>query len=364
MRESVSISPSQSPAYPVFVGSDFAIADDLQALSASRTFVISQQGLEDIVIRPFLAQAFPGKEPDDVILLKQGEEEKHFRNLEPVYNRLLEKGADRKSVIIALGGGVVGDFAGFVAASLLRGVRFVQVPTTLLSAVDSSVGGKVAVNVDHGKNMVGAFYHPAFVHFNTSTLSTLPQKEWVCGLAEMAKHAFIHPDRSVFDFMHSVRHRLTDSTSAELRRAVIESIGVKAAVVAQDEKEEGLRAVLNLGHTTAHAIESVTGLSAFSHGEAVSRGLVTALLLSREAAGLSGADFDTMLALLSDMKLPMDTAGLAAGDLLAHMKYDKKTEHGTTRFVLLEGLGRARYGCAVDPALFRSVWQEQARRFG
>lgn len=361
-RASIEVRPSHSNPYSVTVTRGWNFQDRLLEMKPTRTFVISQAGLEKFVLDDFL-RSLPAK-PDEVILLKQGEEEKHIRNLQPVYEKLLDGGVDRKSVILALGGGVVGDFAGYVAATILRGVRFLQFPTTLLAAVDSSVGGKVAVNLDRGKNMVGAFYHPAFVYFNVDTLRTLPETEWVCGLAEMAKHAMLSSDKSIFDFLEKHAGHMRDPASDDLVQAVMQSIGVKASVVGQDEKEEGLRAVLNLGHTTAHSIESVTGYSTFSHGAAVSRGLVTMLFLSQAVLGLGDDDAARMLGLLERLRLPMGTAGLNADDLLAHMKYDKKTEAGVPRFVLLKGIGSPEFGCRVEPDAFRRAWQTQESRYG
>ncbi len=359
---SIEVRPSQSPPYDVTVTRGWNFKERIQELRPTRMFVISQAGLEKPVLDDFLG-ALPAA-PDQVILLAQGEEEKHIRNLQGVYEKLLDGGVDRKSVILAVGGGVVGDFAGYVAATILRGVRFLQFPTTLLAAVDSSVGGKVAVNLDRGKNMVGAFYHPAFVYFNVDTLRTLPEAEWVCGLAEMAKHGMLAADTSIFDFLEAHASEMRDPSSDVFVSAVVQSIGVKASVVGQDEKEEGLRAVLNLGHTTAHSIESVTGYSTFSHGAAVSRGLVTMIFLSQAVLGLSDSDASRMLGLLERLRLPMGTAGLNAGELLDHMKYDKKTEAGVPRFVLLGAVGDPRYGCKVDPEVFKCAWLAQENRYG
>ncbi len=364
------VRPSSSPAYQVFVERGFArLREELlfENLGASRLFVISQEGLDDTVIAPFLKAAgdlFDGEAERRVLRIRQGESAKHIDNLAPIYNRLIEADADRKSCLIALGGGVVGDFTGFVAATLLRGVSFVQIPTTLLAAVDSSVGGKTAVNVDRGKNMVGAFYQPRFVYFNTELLRTLPEREWVCGLAEMIKHGCLEASGRITADLEQNADDLRDPSSDALRSAVLDSAGFKAEVVRQDEREGGLRAILNLGHTTAHALESLTQYARFSHGEAVSRGLVTALLLSRNVCGLAPDVIERYLKLMDRLKMPRDTANFSAQQILEHMRFDKKAVRGVPRYVLLAGPGEARFGMEVAPEEFRRAWDEQRERFG
>ncbi len=353
------VRPAGAPEYPVFVEGDFMrliTERRFAGLEASQYFIISQSGVVESEIRPLLhalSEHVPGGlPPQNVILIGQGEASKHISKLAPVYNRLIELEVDRKACLIALGGGVVGDFTGFVAATLLRGVSFVQIPTTLLAAVDSSVGGKTAVNVDRGKNMVGAFYQPRFVYFNTGFLETLPEREWVCGLAEMVKHACLDNSETGALLEHLEAHAdvLRDPAHPELRRAVLDSAALKARVVSADEREGGLRAILNLGHTTAHAFESLSGYKRFSHGEAVARGLVTALLLSRRVLGLDEAALERYLALIQKLRLPMDVAGFAAEEVLDHMRFDKKSVRGIPRFVLLGGPGQPRFGIEVPEA--------------
>jgi 3-dehydroquinate synthase len=359
----VSVNPAQGITYPIYLADSWP--DDSQFITSrlkntGKIFIITQKGLEDLVLRDFLK--FMPVDSEDIIYIEQGEKNKHIRQLPEVYNRLIERGADRHSVILALGGGVVGDFAGFTAATLLRGIRFVQLPSTLLSAVDSSVGGKVAVNADLGKNMIGAFHHPEFVYFNSSLLRTLPDREWNCGLAEMVKHSFMDSESLSLIEQHS--ETLREYNSPGLLSAIEASVKFKSSVVSQDEKETGLRSVLNLGHTAGHAIESFTEYKRFSHGEAISRGLVTALLLSVEKAGLSGKDADKMISLLVKLKLPVDTAGITASDIITHMKYDKKNKDGETRFVLLSAPFTPVYGQPVDDATFIRIWEKQKLMFG
>jgi 3-dehydroquinate synthase len=369
--ESLKVRPSGQPAYQVYVEAGLAPLCQAELFAQgdfSQCFVISQVGLEAPVLAPFLTQVrdhIPGGLPDqNVILIGQGEASKHLNHLGPVYNRLIEREVDRRSCLIALGGGVVGDLTGFVAATLLRGIHFVQIPTTLLAAVDSSVGGKTAVNVDRGKNMVGAFYQPRFVYFNTEFLRTLPEREWVCGLAEMVKHACLDESGQILAHLEEHAALLRHPDAPELRRAVLDSAAFKASVVSQDEREQGMRAILNLGHTTAHAFESLTAYRRFSHGEAVARGLVTALLLSQIVTGLSDDALERYLALMARLGLPGDTAGFQGEEVLDHMRFDKKSVRGVARFVLLEGPGRPRHGIEVAEADFLAAFGRQTERFG
>ncbi|MCB1320245.1 MAG: 3-dehydroquinate synthase, partial [Leptospiraceae bacterium] len=216
--------------------------------------------------------------------------------------------------------------------------------------------------VDRGKNMVGAFYQPAFVYFNLHTLHTLPEREWDCGLAEMCKHALLESTGSIYKFMRMHVSDLRNAGAPALRQAVLDSAAFKASVVARDERESGLRAILNLGHTTAHAIESITGYRRFSHGEAVARGLVTALILSRDILDYSRTD--EMLAFMRELRLPMDTAELSGESLWDHMQYDKKAVQGVPEFVLLDQSATAVYGRKVTREQFLNAWQEQRDRCG
>ena len=351
----------QSQDYSIILARDFRQSLDgddelnsrLASLRPSRVFILTESRLKEYAEQ--LEASLNLSVPLKTIYFKGGETAKHLDQLGPVYNSLIEDGVDRRSLILALGGGVVGDFAGFVAATILRGIPFVQIPTSLLAMVDSSVGGKVAVNTGRGKNMVGAFYHPRLVWCNLSTLNTLPDAEWSCGLAEMAKHAMLESSGKLRQALINSAKEIRNLESLAPR--VIESMAVKAYVVARDEKESGLRACLNLGHTTAHGIESLTGYNRFSHGQAVSRGLVTAMLLSRNR-GYSSQIVEQNLEMMERLNLPMDTAGLEAKDLWDHMKYDKKNVDGEIRFVLMgkEGLD---ISVPLKFEEFAEAWKEQ-----
>jgi 3-dehydroquinate synthase len=274
------------------------------------------------------------------IVLEDGERYKDGTTLNRIYDALLEHRCDRKTALIALGGGVVGDLAGFAAATYMRGIPFIQVPTTLLAQVDSSVGGKTGINHPLGKNMIGAFYQPRLVLADTTVLATLPQRELSAGLAEVIKHGLIR-DAAFVAWLEQNVERLLACDPRALAHAVGRCCEIKAAVVAEDERETGVRALLNFGHTFGHAIESGLGYGAWLHGEAVAAGMAMAAGLSRSMGCIGQADVDRVTALLKRARLPVAQPGLAPGRLLASMAVDKKTEGGKLHFVLLDRIGAA-----------------------
>jgi 3-dehydroquinate synthase len=335
-------------SYPVELYTDLAgFKERLSSLTkASQFIIITNREIAGIYEKYMIQEIKSLSIPFRIIYVKPGEKNKHIDRVKKVYHELVKFDADRKAVIIAFGGGVVGDFAGFIAATYQRGIRFVQVPTTLLACVDSSVGGKVAVNLDLGKNMVGAFYQPEFVFAPLFALSTLPSKEWSCGIAEIVKHAFL--DGGAFlNRIESVSRKDFYAESEILRYSIDESVRYKSSVVAQDEKEGGLRAILNLGHTTGHAIESLTKYSKYSHGEAVSIGLMTALLLSKKVLGFSDENIQRAIRIMKALELPL-VVKEKASDVVSHMDHDKKKEGKTLKFVLLEDFGKPKFGVSVD----------------
>lgn len=330
-----------------------------QIPNISSIFVITERTISQLYIKYLEKELANLNIPIHVLFIKGGEKNKHIDRLRKVYNSLIENHVDRKSLILALGGGVVGDFAGFIASTILRGIRFVQIPTTLLACVDSSVGGKVAVNVDKGKNMIGSFYQPELVYVPLFTLKTLPQKEWRCGLAEIAKHSLLSGGKMWEDFKNHSRLDIYPE-SAVLVRMIQDSIEFKSSIVSQDEKETGLRQILNLGHTTAHAIESLTEYRKYSHGEAVSIGLVTAILLSKELVGFPEENISMVISALKNYNLPTHTK-LKAKDLLEHMLHDKKKVGNELRFVLLENIGKPIYNIPISKNSFSKVWKLQQK---
>ena len=274
------------------------------------------------------------------VVLPDGEVYKNWETLNLIFDALLTDRAERKTTLIALGGGVIGDITGFAAASYQRGVPFIQVPTTLLSQVDSSVGGKTGINHPLGKNMVGAFWQPQVVLADTETLNTLPDRELSAGMAEVIKYGLI-TDPDFFVWLEANTARLMARDTAALTEAIYRSCVNKARVVAADEREAGLRALLNLGHTFGHAIEAGMGYGNWLHGEAVAAGTMLAADLSQRMGLVSQADCDRAEALFRQARLPVKAPNLGADEYLRHMGVDKKVEGGKLRFVLLRGIGDA-----------------------
>jgi 3-dehydroquinate synthase len=284
------------------------------------------------------------------IVITDGEQAKQWPSLERVFDALLAARCGRDTTLIALGGGVVGDLAGFAAATYQRGMDYLQVPTTLLAQVDSSVGGKTAINHARGKNMIGAFHQPRAVIADVSTLDTLPDRELRAGLAEVIKHGLaLDPD--FVQWLESNIEKLLARDRAALSQAVRRCCELKAGVVAADERESGVRALLNLGHTFGHAIEAGSGYGAWLHGEAVAAGMVMAAELSLRVGTLAETDVGRIKALIGRAGLPVKGPALAIDDMLSLMAVDKKAAQGKVRFVLLEGIGKAGLRGGLDQKL-------------
>ncbi len=282
------------------------------------------------------ARAALGDRRCEVLALPDGERHKTLATLSTVFDALVAMRANRDTTVVALGGGVVGDMAGFAAASYQRGVNFIQIPTTLLAQVDSSVGGKTAVNHTAGKNLIGAFHQPVHVLIDTATLSTLPEREFSAGLAEVIKYALLG-DAPFMDWLEANMVALRALEPAALASAIQRSCAAKAAIVRADEHERGRRALLNLGHTFGHAIEAVAGYGEWLHGEAVAAGMVMAAVASE----LPAADIERIRALLRAAGLPDKPPALGAERLWDAMQLDKKVAAGKVRLVLLRALGEA-----------------------
>jgi 3-dehydroquinate synthase len=291
-----------------------------------------------------------------LVTVPAGEKSKCLPMVERCYDQLAAQRLERKSFIVALGGGVVGDLAGFVAATYLRGVPFVQVPTTLLAQVDSSVGGKTGVNLKAGKNLVGAFYQSRLVLCDLATLETLPKREYISGLSEVIKYGIIY-DPVLFGLLERCCARLLDRDVSTLGAVVARCCEIKAEVVGQDETDGGLRAILNFGHTIGHAIENSSGYGKFLHGEAISIGQVAASRLSRKVLGLPTNDVHRIEALFVKAGLPVTLKLARAGraKLFAAMKLDKKVSGGEITFVLAEKIGKVKFNLKVPQALIEEV---------
>ena len=305
-----------------------------------------------------LQKALAGKfQQVHTVALPDGEAYKTWQSLNLVFDALLERGCDRKTVLFALGGGVVGDMTGFAAACYMRGIPFVQVPTTLLAQVDSSVGGKTAINHPLGKNMIGAFYQPLKVVCDLDTLKTLPDRELCAGLAEVIKYGPI-ADMEFLAWLEAHMDALIARDPAALAHVVKRSCEIKAWVVGQDEREAGLRAILNFGHTFGHAIEAGLGYGEWLHGEAVGCGMVMAAHLSQRLGLVDAIFVHRLTQLIAKAGLPVKGPVLSdtdnAGRYLALMRVDKKSEAGDIRFVLIDGPGRAAVRSAPEP-LVRQV---------
>jgi 3-dehydroquinate synthase len=291
----------------------------------------------------------------DALVLPAGEAHKTLASAARVFTALAALGAHRDATLIALGGGVIGDLAGFAAACWMRGIAFVQMPTTLLAMVDSAVGGKTGVNLPEGKNLVGAFHQPRAVFADTSTLATLPPREYAAGLAEVVKYGAIG-DAAFFAWIEAHADALRARDDAALVEAIASCCRCKAGIVARDECERGERALLNFGHTFAHALEAESGYGSLLHGEAVAIGMVRAARLSARLGRAPEADADRLAALLARCGLPVTApVGLSAPALLARMRLDKKNLDGHLRLVLWRGVGRAEIAPDVSEAAIAGV---------
>jgi len=274
------------------------------------------------------------------IILPDGEQHKNSETLNTIYDALISARCERNTTLIALGGGVIGDLTGYAAATYLRGVPFIQIPTTLLSQVDSSVGGKTGINHPQGKNMIGAFYQPKLVLIDIDTLHTLPQRELSAGIAEVIKYGLIR-DAVFFDWLESNMPKLMALDSAVISEAVYRSCQNKADVVAADEREAGERALLNLGHTFGHAIENAMGYGVWLHGEAVAAGTIMAAELSLRMGWLQTKDMQRIKAIFESSKLPQTPPALGVEKYLELMGLDKKVQDGKIRLILQKGIGSA-----------------------
>jgi 3-dehydroquinate synthase len=342
-------------AYEVRVGKGLLDSPQLAALvTGVQAFVLSDDNVAPLYLQR-VRKTLAGKQVG-VFVIPAGEQEKTLARFGEAMQALAEAGASRDVTVLALGGGVVGDLAGFVASCWMRGVRLVQLPTTLLAMVDSSVGGKTAVDLPAGKNLVGAFHQPAAVLADLGTLATLPARELRAGLAEVVKAAAI-ANADFFAWLEANAEGLVAGDEALLEHAISTSIAFKAGVVARDERERGERMLLNLGHTFGHAIESAQGYGGLLHGEAVAVGMVLAATLSAQLGMAPHEDGARLRALLTRLGLPISVpAGLEASDLLARMRLDKKAVSGVPRLILWRGVGRAEVVQGVaDEAVLRAL---------
>lgn len=350
-------------SYPIFVG-DVGFSDPAKLaeglapyLKGNQVAIITNETIAPLYLQQ--VQRALGNRQVDVFQMPDGESYKSLDTYTQVMDFLLEKKHNRSTCLIALGGGVVGDLCGFVAATFQRGVDFIQIPTTLLSQVDSSVGGKTAVNHPAGKNMIGAFYQPLAVFADISILETLPDREYAAGLAEVVKYGIIY-DADFFAWLEANAQALVQREKYALTHIITRSCEVKAAVVSEDEREGGRRAILNYGHTFGHAIEKLLGYGRLLHGEAVSIGMVMAARLSVEFSGLALADSQRIEKLLQQLNLPVTLKGLElnAEAMIDAMGMDKKVVDGELRFVVADQMGSVRVASHVSVSALEKILAE------
>jgi 3-dehydroquinate synthase len=329
-------------SYPIHIGAGLLTQAELIVphLLQKRVMVVTNTTVAPLYLAQLTATLEGAGVQVAKVVLPDGEAYKNWETLNLIFDALLTERAERKTTLIALGGGVIGDMTGFAAACYQRGVPFVQIPTTLLSQVDSSVGGKTGINHPLGKNMIGAFYQPKVVLADTDTLKTLPARELSAGLAEVIKYGLIW-DAEFLAWLEANMDKLRALDAAAITHAIHRSCEIKAQVVAQDEREGGIRAILNLGHTFGHAIETGMGYGVWLHGEAVGAGMVMAAQASQLMGWISETDVERTRAIIRAAGLPDVAPDLGVDRYLEYMGHDKKVEGGKMRFVLLKKLGEA-----------------------
>ncbi len=343
-------------SYPIHIGPGLLDCAELVVphLAQKRVMVVTNTTVAPLYLARLTATLEGAGVAVANVVLPDGEVYKNWETLNLVFDALLAGRAERKTTLIALGGGVIGDMTGFAAACYQRGVPFVQIPTTLLSQVDSSVGGKTGINHPLGKNMIGAFYQPKVVLADTDTLKTLPARELSAGLAEVIKYGLIR-DAGFLAWLEANMAKLRALDPAAISHAIHRSCAIKAQVVGEDEREGGLRAILNLGHTFGHAIESGMGYGNWLHGEAVAAGMVLAAGASQRLGWLGEADVARTRAIVRAAGLPDAAPQLPFDTWLEYMGHDKKVEGGKLRFVLLKTLGEAMITGDVPEAVLRDI---------
>lgn len=355
------IKVAASRPYPILLGMPLeGLGDYLQAevRGISSIAVITQQLIADYHLDRLMAGL--GSYQVGTFIVPQGEEAKSLENIDRLTTAAVKAGLDRHSLIIALGGGIVGDLAGFFASIYMRGIRFLQVPTTLLAQVDSSIGGKVAVNHAEGKNLLGAFYPPVAIDLDFATLKTLPWEEVQNGLAETIKHAVLG-DPDFFTYLEGHKNEIIERNFAVWQEVVTRSLAIKVRIVEEDEQEQGKRAFLNLGHSFGHALEAEGHYRELTHGQGVSIGLAAAAYLAKGRGYLQDDELERIISLLSSFGLPISVSGKDASKLLGYMTADKKNRGGTKVLILPKGIGQvvARDDCGDGEIL--AAWEKVIR---
>lgn len=341
--------------YPIHIGADILQNFSLIApYIGTQAAIITNQTIAPLYLEQLSHLLNQNHVNTFSIILNDGEQFKNHDSLNQIYDTLLTNHADRQTTLIALGGGVIGDMTGFAAATYQRGVPFIQIPTTLLSQVDSSVGGKTAINHPLGKNMIGAFYQPKLVLVDLTTLNTLPKKEFSAGMAEVIKYGLLG-DADFFSWVENNITEIMNQQSDILTRMIAHCCQMKANIVAEDETEQGIRAHLNLGHTFGHAIEAQIGYGNWLHGEAVAAGTILACKLSEQLGNLNPNDTQRIAKLFRIADLPDTPPAFSFTQWLAHMRHDKKAQNGKMRFITLKQIGQAQISEINDITLLETV---------
>ncbi|BBL34766.1 3-dehydroquinate synthase [Nitrosomonas stercoris] len=344
--------PTEKRSYDIHIGQDLLSQAELLLpyLSGKRAAIVTNTTIAPLYLDKLRHALTEQKIETFAIILPDGEQYKNWETLNLIFDALLGHRCERTTPLIALGGGVIGDLTGFAAACYLRGVPFIQIPTTLLAQVDSSVGGKTGINHPLGKNMIGAFYQPRLVLTDTTTLDTLPDRELRAGIAEIIKYGLIH-DADFFAWLEQHIQQLLARDFTAMRYAIRRSCEIKAEIVSLDERESGMRALLNLGHTFGHAIENTMGYGIWLHGEAVAAGTLMAADLSQRLQFITSQDVTRIQHLFETAGLPTKGPRIAAKRYLEAMQLDKKVKDGTIRFVLLDRIGQASINSSVPAML-------------
>lgn len=341
--------------YPIFIGSDLNPQSLLEPyIKGKQVMIVTNTTVAPLYLEHYVTAIEALGKKVATCILPDGEKYKNIEHLNLIFDALLEAGFNRDATVLALGGGVIGDMAGFASACFQRGIYFIQVPTTLLSQVDSSVGGKTGINHPLGKNMIGAFQQPQVVLADMAQLSTLPDRELSAGLAEVIKYALLG-DLDFLLWLEENMDGLVGRDSALLAEAVYRSCAHKARIVANDEKEQGERALLNLGHTFGHAIESYLGYGVWLHGEAVATGMVMAADLSQRMGWISAEDLERTKKIIQRAHLPVKCPAIPLDEFLAYMAHDKKVLNGQLRLVLMKSLGQAVISKEFDVELMKQA---------
>lgn len=353
---------SATEQYDIHIGSGVLeqLGTQVHALTAGRkAFLVSHPSLYKLYAAPLEDSLRAAGFQVTACLVPEGERSKTLLSASRLFTRLAQGGADRHSVVCALGGGVIGDLAGFVAATYMRGIPLVQIPTSLLAMVDSSVGGKTAVNHKLGKNLIGAFYPPRLVFTDTALLQSLPEREYLCGLSEIVKAGVIG-DVALFEFieqrLEAIRQRADDTLTTLIERA----IAVKVRVVQEDPYEKGVRAILNFGHTIGHALEAATMYTTYSHGEAVAVGMALVAILSERLGYCTAETRSRLCALIEAVGLPTTYSNVTPQHLLEIMTHDKKSLNGVVRFILLKAIGEVAFHQQVPIEVLQPLLAEYA----